>query len=445
MNKETFKTLLLGALVFTSVAMTTDIWFYKTDYENYKGPSESLKSVAIADSKDLTDVVRPTLVLVRENGKLFGQTGNTSVSKVYRLIQRASFTNLSPVYGKKSIPARSGQSSYEILFPAPVTVDAFKKMFNINPDQVALQKDSLVDRIEIYHANNKSKRLTAVFRTASGAAVLCAAVGHLNSGDLHEAITNKELQPYVKQSLKNKLAYIPASSTTVKAIVAYYESIRFNEFIPILFNDPDNVFLSKGKTAYSDGSSQLEKTGNIMQYVNPGSDDSTAQDSEDVILHSYDFINNFKGWTDDFVFDDLSLSDAAQRSDVEFRMKIGNYLVFNTEYYPNPYLATMDLEWRNGTLRNMNRTLLNLNPIYEKESYTLDSGEDILQKLRAVSIPAAKIQDLQIGYELKNPALESSSSVELIPEWFYKQDGRWHAVSDAIYSKTQIGEERTPS
>ncbi|WKB35843.1 two-component system activity regulator YycH [Terrilactibacillus sp. S3-3] len=93
----------------------------------------------------------------------------------------------------------------------------------------------------------------------------------------------------------------------------------------------------------------------------------------------------------------------------------------------------------------MNRTLLNLNPIYEKESYTLDSGTDILRKLRSVSISASKIQDLQIGYQLKNPALESGSSVELVPNWFYKQDGRWHAASDAVNAKTQIGEERKSS
>ncbi|WKB37432.1 two-component system activity regulator YycH [Terrilactibacillus sp. S3-3] len=150
-------------------------------------------------------------------------------------------------------------------------------MLNINSDQVALQKNILMDRIEIYRANSKGKRLTAVFRTAKGTAVLYAAVSHLNLNDLHKAITNKELRPYSKQSLKNKLVYVPESSTSVKAVVAYYESIRFNEFIPILFNDPDNVFLSKGKTAYSDGSSQLEKTGNIMQYVNPGSDDNNTQ------------------------------------------------------------------------------------------------------------------------------------------------------------------------
>ncbi|WKB35844.1 two-component system activity regulator YycH [Terrilactibacillus sp. S3-3] len=116
MNKETFKTLLLGVLVFASVSMTTNIWFYKTDYENYKGPSESLKSVAIADSKNLTDVVRPTLALTQEDGQIFGQTGNTSVAKVYHLIQRASFINVFPAYGQKSVPERSNQASMRFYF-----------------------------------------------------------------------------------------------------------------------------------------------------------------------------------------------------------------------------------------------------------------------------------------------------------------------------------------
>ncbi|GGL57614.1 YycH family regulatory protein [Sporolactobacillus putidus] len=438
MNHEAFKTILLSALVLASVAMTWNIWFYKTDYENYKGPSESVKPVAIAQSQSIPDVVRPSLVLQHVNNETFGQTDNTLVMNVYSLFQKAAFTNVSPA-GIKSAPRRTGSVSYELIFPAPLTLDALQRVFHFDRLDPSLTTYTLVDRVEVYASSDDGRVVTAVFRSEQGKDAFYATAGHLTMNDLKNAVEKTELQPYGKQQLKNKTVYLPLGTTSISSIMTYYEELPIDEFIPVLFNDPDNVFYTRGKTIYSDGTRQLEKTGSILQYVNPGISGS-AQGVFDPIIHSIDFINNFSGWTNNYTYDGLISPGKGQPAGAEFRIQVGNYMAYNTEYYPNTYLPTMELTWRNGELNTMNRTLLNLNLIDAQVSVTLDSGTDTLQKLRQASIPVKNIEDLSIGYRLNTPQGGRDHSLNLTPDWFYKMDNRWYSVTDATLPQHSLNQ-----
>lgn len=447
MTREVFKTLLLGLLVLSSVAMTWNILFYRSDFENYKSPSGSAKSVAISEngSRSASSVVAPTLFLEHSAGGVLGETRTSQVQGAYALIQRASFSDLVPVAYRLQVPARKNDLSYEVIFPAPLMHDTLKKIFGFNEKNTAIPQNVLIDRIEFYTAEKGG--LIALFSSQDGRNQFFATANRIDLSVLKHLFARTSSTSYEREHLSGKIAYVPAKKTELPTVMFYYNLKKLDAFVPILFNDPEeNIFHNRGKLMYTDGQSQLEQTGNVLQYVNvnPGISDNNQQ-LTDPIFHSYDLLNNFKEWTDDYGYAGLELSKNRKSETVTFRMRIGDYLAFNTDYYPNPFLTQIELTWKNGQLSSFNRTLLDLNPIDQPGSVSLDSGKSILQKLKAAAVPVSRIQDLTIGYQLAAPKGNNNYSLEATPDWFYKLDNRWYPATDAIIQKGMLGKERRSS
>lgn len=443
MNRELVKTIILTFLVFLSIGLTWNIWFFQSDYKNNKGPTASLeKNVSIAESRNLSDVVIPNLVITHQGQQVYGQSQAEAVAKVYSLFQQGKFTDVFPLSGSYNGPKRGGNDSYEIIFPAPVTISALQKLFDFNSEPFTVKENLLIDRIEVFKPVDE-KGMTAVFRTSNDSAAFYTTVINVDMKSLEKAVNNDDLISYSPKRLKHKKVYLPAEKTVVHSVLRYYKSISFSDFAKVLFSNPDNAIYSKGATTYSDSGHQLEKNGDILQYVNLEVSER-AEDIADPILNSYNFIDGHKGWTDDFMYDDLAVSTSSQKQEVNFRMRIGNIPVFNTEVYPKQYLARIDVIWKNGELNKLNRTLINLSPIDVKDPHTLESGKEVLQLLRENgSVLPKDIDDLQIGYRLKlvpDSNTTSNTTVELMPDWFYSQGGRWSAVSDLIKPKNQLQE-----
>ncbi|MFT8318078.1 MAG: two-component system activity regulator YycH [Sporolactobacillus sp.] len=444
MNREVFKSLLLSVLVLSSIAMTWNILFYKSSFENYKSPSAAAKPVAIAKFRSASSVVRPSLVLEHSTSGTLGMTQGNAIQKMYSLLQQASFSNVVPIASRAQIPARRGQTSYEVIFPAPLMHDTLKKFFQFNERGDLLPDKALIDRIEFYPSANGGQ--VALFSSQSGQNQFYAEVSKLNFDALRSDFRKADTVSYGRQRLKGKIVYLPTGKTKIRSVMFYYHVEKIEDFIPILFNDPENnVFHSRGKLTYTDGTSQLEQTGNVLQYVNvnPGISKSSQQIT-DPIYHSYELLNNYKEWTNDFSYAGLSLSAHRKSETVIFRMRIGDYLAFNTDYYPNPYLTQIELNWKNGQLSSFNRTLLDLNPIDQPGSTTLDSGKEVIERLRAYSVPVNRIQDLVIGYQLNAPKSENDYSLEAMPGWFYELNNHWYSVSKVTAPQQQERGDTSP-
>lgn len=429
MNREVFKSILLGVLVLSSIAMTWNIWFYKADFKNYNGPTNSATSAAVAESRKITDVIRPSLVLQQSDYDIVGQTDSQQITKIYAAFQGASFTDVIPSYRQKSKAKHKGTLSYEIIFPSPLTDETLKKVFHFEQNGEQIPEDIQIDRIEIYRPVS-GNNIHAVFRSSNDRDQFSASAERVDLDHLKALFSKKSAQTYIKERLKNKTAYLPNEQTTVRPVMLYFEKIPVEDFIPILFPDPKNVVKSRGRDTYTDWSRQLETNTNVLQYVNPGIS-SSADEIPDPIFHSYEFINNFKAWTDDYMYDGLVYSSGRQ-STVVFRIRIGDYMLYNTDYYPSQYLAVMELSWKNQEIASFNRTLLDLNQIDEPGSTVLDSGRDVLQKLKKASVAVKNIQDLTIGYKLDAPAAENIHSLKVVPGWFYEMDNRWYSVNETL-------------
>ncbi|MFT8361532.1 MAG: two-component system activity regulator YycH [Sporolactobacillus sp.] len=446
MNRELFKTILLLVLVLSSVAMTWNILFYRSDFESYKSPSGAAKTVAISETgaRSASSVVSPMLFLQHSQTGTFGQSQLNPIQEAYTLMQRATFNNLVPVAYRSQVPARANGPSYELIFPAPLMRDTLKKFFRFSERTTSIPSDVLIDRIEIYSAEKGG--MIALFSSQDGQNQFFATVSQLNMNALKHAFSPKNSTAYISQHLDGKIVYLPDQKTELPTVMFYYNLKKLDAFLPILFNDSEeNVFHTRGKALYTDGQSQLEQTGDVLQYVNVNPGISDTQQLTDPIFHSYDLLNNFKEWTDDYRYAGVDLSKNRKTETVVFRMRIGNYMAFNTDYYPNPFLTQIQLTWKNGQLSNFNRTLLDLNPIDQPGSVTLDSGKLILQQLKLAGVPIHRIQDLTIGYQLESPKSSSDYSIAATPDWFYMLDNHWYAASDTINQKGSFSKERRSS
>ncbi|MET1248416.1 two-component system activity regulator YycH [Sporolactobacillus sp. STCC-11] len=427
MHREVFKSLLLGALVFASVAMTFNILFYKSDFKNYN--PNSTKKVAIAQARKTPEVIRPNLMLEHNKNGDFGQISRTQIQKAYTLLRGSVFS----VQTNYSSGMDSGDNAlYKLVFPGPLTFGALSKVFQFDTGGKSLSENHiLIDRVEVFRSTNGS--ITAVFYSPNEKSKLFTTVDHLNINNLKNVYANVNLKPYARQTLKGKVVYLPQEKTKMHSEVSYYEQLSLEEFIPILFTtDPDNVFPTKGKTQYTDSERQMERTNNIVQFVNPGIT-STVEERQDPIIGSFDWMNTYKLWTDDYIYQGTSLKNYRGDGAVTFRMTLGNYMVFNTEVYPNWYLSMIELTWKSGELSNYKGTLLDLNPVDSQGSMVLDSGKEILDRLSDAHVDVNAIEDLSIGYELKNPSSNSDQSIVATPDWFYKMNGRWKSVSDKLF------------
>ncbi|WP_084688937.1 YycH family regulatory protein [Sporolactobacillus inulinus] len=434
MQREIFKSILLGVLVLASVVMTSNILFYKSDFEKYKPNSTS--QVAIAESRKFPQVIRPNLMLERNQNGRFGQNSNTDIQKVYSLLRQSVFSEIT---GSASSVEDADTPHYTLVFPAPLTFDALGRVFQFDSSKSVSANHIPVDRIDIFGSTDKHN-VIAVFSSPDEKNKFYTTVDHLNFETLQGLYAKAELRPYDRLSLRDKVAYLPQGKTTMHAEVTYFERVSLEEFIPILFPDPDNVFAVRGKTEYTDSGRQLERTNNIVQYVNPGIVSSTEQ-NKDPILVSFDWMNQIKLWTNDFIYQGASLKNYRGDGTVSFRMTLGDYMVFNTDY-PNWYLSMIELSWKSGELNSYKGTLLELNPVDTQGTIMLSSARDVLDQLKQANVPVNQIEDLCIGYELKSPSSGSGQSIMAVPDWFYKIGDRWNSVTkELIPSQMNNGKE----
>lgn len=439
-TREFWKTLALSFLVLLSIALTWNIWFFHIDYKNYNSPSDSIKNEASIQNgvtQNLDEVVRPDLTILKPSeGGYLGQSNNETVSKIYSLFKKGKFADYFPVSNETSLP-KPDKNVYELVFPTPISINVIPKIFGMSAVQFNLKDNILIDRVSVYQKKSNHK-LVAVFSNGENSPVFYTNVTNINLTSLKSTLSAGNLSEYVKRKLNGKSVFLPISGSKVKAINCFNTPINYQNFVPVFFNNIDTAV--RNKDTYSDGTHQLEKNGDIIQYVNPNIPD-LSQAVQDPILHAFEFINNHKGWTNNYRLDSLSLSPKNSRADVSFRMTINGLPIYSTVPYPFQYLASIDISWENGQLSKLSRTLYNLTLIDTKETVLLKSGPAAINELYMnANIKQSDIQDLKIGYEISSKDTQSNPQIKLVPDWFYELGGRWYSLKSTETVNKQTGQ-----
>lgn len=432
MRQELVKSLLLIALVVTSVFFTWRLWTYQTNYETYT-KSTSPRSITIANSFKLDEVVRPYLFIYHHRGEYLGTQHRSDVDSIYQMIKGTTFDHITLPASTNEFPKQGENPDYEIVFPGSLTKHTLIKLFSLSSQRLSIIDSNVrVDRIKLFKSLGPSGNIIAVFQNGPDVKFY-AMVDEASVLTSLEGLTNQLLKTnalssyFITDKLKKKEMFLPLHPVQAKTLSYIYVKENAFKFVEAYFNDPENALHGDG--IYSDGVHQLKEKGQVILYLNPTKDN--VENEIDPILQSFSFVNGHSGWTDDYIYEDVSTDSKTNTSDVTFRMQKGDYPVFSTGYYPYNYASEIELRWERGYLHQIGRTLLNLNNYdidFPNTTVTIKSGDQVLDELsKNEHVKLQSISDLKIGYALD--PFSKSATINLVPTWFYKQGDSWYPIT----------------
>lgn len=425
MRYETIKSVLLVFLVITSGVLTWNLWTFHPKYEF--NDEKHVHEVSISDPKDIADVIRPVKLLLHTDSGHFGIVDEKKVGETLQELSSWNFYDLGNerVYSQDQIMALSQrEKSLELIFPDLVPFDLYKGILKFESERLPAGS---FDRLVIYWEDESKEDGTAYFIASKEGKVYESHVNHDYIQALFTRLKNQESQfpEFERYELPDgRVKYLPAKETVMYRYNYYADYIDPNKFTRALFKDPSLVRKTSEDSAtekFRDSTSEMnvDKSTSTIFYVNPSQaiDPAAGQADMDLLKRSIDFINEHKGWTDNYKY--FSVDPSTQK--VTFQLFLKGYPVFNVEG-----MSEIKLYWGKEEVYQYRRPYFSLDiPLPHPEKVNMSSGEEVMDTLLAdPSIDINKLQELILGYRIyKNP--ENSKVIILDPSWYYLYDGTW--------------------
>src|SRR5699024_3112348 len=215
--------------------------------------------------------------------------------------------------------------------------------------------------------------------------------------------------------------YIPYEAISMTGYTLSIDEIDPNRLVNALFNKPSLVSTNSAESYFTDGLRGMDLLNNNMsvEFFNPYSGTYDRMEVSDLLDKTINKINDHMGWTNDYYLFDVE----ASTNQVKFQMHYKGYPVFD---YSN--LSSIILQWRKQELYQYDRPLFQIKNVLRKDTKTLVSGEQVIEKLKnSPNYNMSKIRDLKVGYRLSYK--ESTQTITLNPAWYVNYDGNWRELS----------------
>ncbi|OIK15036.1 two-component system activity regulator YycH [Bacillus sp. MUM 13] len=426
MNIEGAKSIILTLLIMISAFLTWNIWTYQPKYDPISQSGDTY-SVDI-DKKGIDDVVKPNSVLFHKNGKHYQTFEEADIYNIQKELSGWTLYNFrdisSTVNSLKFKDFVHGNGNTEIIFRDIVPLDLFKKTLDI--DEENLPSISF-DRIVFRPADSPRREANVYFVSYEKQRVFEAKVNSSYIKKFNQAFYQKAAEyPEYQEHGKRNVLYVSKDPSKMNQYKYSITRINTEKFKDALFSDPKYVVRHESVIQgdeYSDGLRLMlvNKESSMISFVNPAQKSKVFGTSSDLLKKSIDFINNHAGWEDNrYLFDGLN----EEEQSVRFRLFVKGYPVFND-------IGSINEIWGNADIYRYEHPSFFLEvPLPEDLSITLQSGEEVYQRLRNMrNIDMDAVQDLACGYMMmKDPT--DSKLVSLEPKWYYRSGDDWIMVPD---------------
>ncbi|MCA1032280.1 two-component system activity regulator YycH [Bacillus timonensis] len=423
MKYETVKSIVLTLLVIISIFLTWNLWSYQPNYEKIES-GQPLEDVRIGTKKSLEDLIQPSKIVFHKSSAHFATLDETEMNKITKEIKKweiYDFKNISTtIPNQKYLSFIHENGHVEIIFPDKIPLELLKLLLKINEKELPSVS---FDRIIIDVKNTDSAGGNLYFVAYDEQIVYQARVSNefVDSFERNYYYLSTQYPRYFAFSLsETRAVYLPEGRMPMEKIQYYTDNIDPEDFKDALFTDPN--FVKKDVSAYgevyTDGTRLLEvnKSRNLIRYINPVSSDYEKDESYAAIQNSVDFVNDHSGWTDKYYF--FSWNKLTQKT--TFRLRVNNYPVFHLNG-----LAELNQVWGRNEITRYSRPLLMLELPLDRLTYNLPSGYEVVNLLKTIpDLQYNKIEDIMIGYEL----IEDQTKFKVItlqPMWTFQYDGSW--------------------
>src|SRR5699024_3401299 len=149
--------------------------------------------------------------------------------------------------------------------------------------------------------------------------------------------------------------YIPKNPVELDSKTLVASQIEPEEFIDALFTNPNLVTPNMREAYFTDGQRGMRvlQDGRRLEFINPiqASTGDAHPTATQLFEQSVTNINDHKGWTNNYIFDELNLP----ASNITYRLYYDGYPIFN-DYS----LSVMKQSWKDQVLFEYERPLIQI-------------------------------------------------------------------------------------
>lgn len=422
MNIETIKSIILFVLVGISFMLTYILWSYQPNYDYFYDASYVNEVDIGGVEKSRNELIQPKQIVFRNENNIFSFIDPKDEEGFYQEISSVVLYN----YQILDASGRPDSDEYiEIIYPTAIPVEVIISLFTFE-DGVVTPSWSF-ERIFLTK-NEQNRTIQLIVLSEDGNKQLTATIEKTETYEQFETLIEGHslLEEYVVVGEENPI-YIPKNEIKLpsKTLVAGW--IEPEEFVNALFANPNLVTSNMKEAYFTDGQRGMRilDDGRKLEFINPIQSTVEEEDSTPLQLidQSITNINEHKGWTNNFVLDDIDLNE----NKITYRLYYDGYPI-----YDFAALSVMKQAWKGQVLFEYERPLIQVGNLLNIQEKELLSGENLMDALENNrNYDLEDVQDIVLGYELNY--VWDNHSLVLEPNWYIKYDDDWmkyHSTED---------------
>ncbi|MEH7414031.1 two-component system activity regulator YycH [Neobacillus drentensis] len=428
MRYENIKSGILTILVLMSLLLTWNLWTYQPNYDTMEN-SKTVAEVTVDEKQEVTKIVRPDQVLFHVKGQHYGTNNPDELEKLIKEMSSWAITDVKKYTDKVGNLDGfiQGSGKAELIFPGDVPIELYRSVLNIEGKKVpSFNFNRIIINVDdmekgsgiVYFASTESQQVYMSH-------ILATNLTEFNREYYKNAAHYPKFFAY--KASEKRTIFLPEDKTKMSTYKYLPVTLNSDEFKDALFDDPSFVQRSSiphGEEFTNDSSKMtVNYDSNILQYINPTTDDSFVESSYDLVKRSIDFVNEHGGWTDPFRY----VSKSEYKRSVTFRL-------YSTDGYPifnDSGLSEINEEWGRDEINKYVRPniTLDLPLITEMQKVTPPSGHEVLTLLQSnKNFKPELLEELVLGYRMERD-LEENKLILLEPVWFYRYDKTWGQIT----------------
>lgn len=428
---EQIKSILLTFLVLLSVTLTLLIWNYKPDYELIE--ETEIEEVLVGAPKQLQDVVKPYRVLFRENDVFTGTVSNAVINDLYSNLTSMQVHDIDLINNNLSNAKMNEilrtNNRITLFFNEEIPLKVFSNILTFYEKDIpdAAFTKLLVD----WSALEEKNQLQLLFLNTEKRFLFRSYVDVENASQFLTQIIQpaNEYTPYSEVDRGSALSlYVAQGPIEATKYTYLIEELSPETFKNIVFTDP-NIVVAQRKVKnedtekYTDDTSLMtvDTKNRILNYVYPLAESITPIPSSELLLDSFEYVNDHGGFTADFRFFSMNIDKHV----TDYQLFLQGYPVFSK--MTSTRITTTWGENRLFRYRRPYYTIESESDIpNERTTQKLASGEEVVEYVRNLEdYPFNKVDEIVVGYYLtQNP-----KSYILEPSWFAITNNSWRQIT----------------
>lgn len=436
MTYENIKSAILSILVITSIILTWTLWTYQPNFDVMEESDKTVEEVSLGEKKTLADVVRPERLFYHQEGSHFGTFDTFEIDQTLKEMSRWNYSNFEDISSTvKNVPSfLYEKKSVELIFPDIVPLNLLKSTLKLADKNLP---EMYMDRL-VVDLNTPNELGTVYFISTKEKLVIRARVPatFIKAYQAEHVSTVTQNGKFNSYTLVNAEQFLLVRQEPINLAMYNYlvEELSSEKFRDALFSDPRFVqknFSTFGEE-YTDSSTlmSINYDSNTVFYVKTAEETEVDEPIEDLLEQSLEFVNSHGGWTDNYRFAGIDVSERY----ILYRLyDLSGYPIYSENRTSEIYQI-----WGSSEVNKYFRSNFTLGRRVQATEMTLPSGMEVLEQLKGIDgFQLENIQDLSIAYRMTKD--DEPLLIHLEPTWYVKYNDQWLNVSQMLNKEEKYG------